>query len=175
MVLCPRCQPPLCPVNENPRRLVACAGIARTTAPVHQQHDACPRRAWRKHDRPPWRCPPVTGSTVPRRAQSGRTLVRPFVRHPPLLEANPWLISTRLARVRQGCADDIHRQQSVTPFCQQPGQHTDGAARLEARTETPGSQACDRSLVFRLLICARAELPRVGTCIIETLEMRGIA
>ena len=102
-------------------------------------------------------------------------LVRPFVRHPHLLEANPWLISTRLACGRQRRIDDVHRQQSVTAFCQQPGQHTDRATRLEARAKRRSPRLAIVLPVFRLLICARAELPRVRTCIIETLEMRGIA
>ena len=72
-------------------------------------------------------------------------LVRPFVRHLLLLEANPRLIRTRLACVRQRCLDDIHRQQSVTAICQQPGQHTDRAAGLKAGAKAAVAQACDRS------------------------------
>jgi hypothetical protein len=71
--------------------------------------------------------------------------------------------------------DDVHRQQFVTSICQQPGQHTDRATRLKAGAKAAGAQAGDRSSVFRLLVHAGTEPPRVRICIVDTPEMCGVA
>src|SRR5690242_21023648 len=55
------------------------------------------------------------------------------------------------------------------------GQYSDGAAGFKAGSKPAVAQTGNPSLILTLFILTRAEPPRVGTCVIETLEVVGAA